>query len=144
MVELLTNDLDIQEIYKLLYPESDTDSIIRTYDENGLDSESIGHFAERMKGFNDTLQGIVKDIIKKGHGENLTRSYPHLLAWIEKEVCLELQRGQEIMDENLRDKNGVEVEWYPEVEAYAIVVYTLDRFVSLSRSTQQRIAGGNL
>jgi hypothetical protein len=142
MLKLLESDLDIQEIYKLLYPEALSDSIIRSYDEYGLDNESIGHFAERMKGFNDTLHGIIKDIIKKGRGENLTRSYPHLLAWIEKEASDELQRGQEIVNENLRDSNGIEIEWFPEIEAYTIVVYMLDKFVSLSRSMQQRIAGG--
>ena len=104
--------------------------------------ECIGEFARRMQGNNDTLLGIIKDVLKKGHGQNLTHNLPHLVSWIEKEVNDELNRGYQVALECESNINKICDIWHPEVEAYSIVVYTLDRFVRFSRNEQQRIAGG--
>lgn len=103
-------------------------------------NESINEFAYRMQGSNDTLIGIIKDMIKKGDGQRLTHNFPLLISWIENEVSQELNNGYHILSENRTEEEFIEI-WNPELEAYAIVLAILEKFISYDIRKQHKIAG---
>jgi len=137
--KLMDDNFDIADIYSIIYPDSVCS--VQQHEE-----ENIGEFAERMKGCNDTLVGVIKDIIKKGQGEKLTHNFPYLAAWIEKETNDELNRGYQVALECALESGKIDVDvcdiWFPEIDAYSIVVYTLERFIALHPNMQKCIAGG--
>lgn len=103
-------------------------------------NESINEFAYRMQGSNDTLIGIIKDMLKKGDGQRLTHNFPLLISWIENEVSQELNNGYHILSENRTKEEFIEI-WNPELEAYAIVLAILEKFISYDIRKQHKIAG---
>jgi hypothetical protein len=103
-------------------------------------NESITEFAYRMKGSNDTLIGVIKDMLKKGDGQHLTRNFPLLVSWIEQEVSNELNNGYQFALEHV-DKERIAEVWDPEVQSYSVVLHILEKFISFDIYKQQKIAG---
>ena len=103
-------------------------------------NESITEFAYRMQGSNDTLIGVIKDMLKKGDGQHLTAHFPLLVSWIEQEVSNELNNGYQFALEHVAKENIAEV-WDPEVQSYSVVLHILEKFISFDLRKQQRIAG---
>jgi len=127
-------DLDTCDIYDLIDYYTPSNSIHRHKE------ESLYEFASRMQGSNDTLSGIIRDMIAKGNGQQLTRKFPLLMSWIEEEVSKELDNGYKYLSDRNTPEQFEKI-WNPELESYGIVLFVLEKFISFDINKQQKIAG---
>jgi hypothetical protein len=111
------------------------------YDLQNIISDSLYDFAENNKGSNDTIKGVLLDVIKKGKGDHIVKNLPELIKWATKEVSDELARGEHLVRNSAENNDEFDLLWSPEIEAYVVAVYILEQFINFDVKKQRHIAG---